>query len=234
MKPAFVFVTGNDTGVGKTVFASLLIRQLGTRGFRVAGLKPLCSGGRADALALQAAAGNGLTTDEVNPWHFRAPISPLLAARREQRRVRLREVVAHIQRVARPFDVTVVEGAGGLLSPLGEGFDSRDLIRALRAVPVVVCSNRLGAVNQALLVLGALPRAAGQRAQIVLMRCSRPQAASRTNLSFLRERAGGTPVHELPCLRHPEALEAALRQPQVRQTLEAVLDRIRRGGVIMK
>jgi len=186
MRPAILFVTGNDTGVGKTLLATLLARYLGARGLHVAGLKPICSGGRADALALQAAAGNGLTTDEVNPWHFRSPIAPLLAARRERRRVRLREVVAHIRRVARPFEVVVVEGAGGLLSPLGEGFDSRDLIRELQAVPVVVCANRLGALNQALLVLAALPRALRRGAHIVLMDPARANAASRTNPPLLR------------------------------------------------
>jgi len=233
VKPPVLFVTGNDTGVGKTILATLLTRHLRARGFRVAGLKPIGSGGRADALALQAAAGNGLTEDEVNPWYFRAPIAPLLAARGERRRVRLREVVAHIQRVAKPFDVAVVEGAGGLLSPLGEGFDSRDLLRALGAVPVVVCANRLGAVNQALLVLNALPRAAARRAQIVLMGPARAHAASRANPPLLRRLAGRTRVHELPHLRDPAALETALRRVAVRRTLDAVLHKLvdRRGSL---
>lgn len=232
MKPTILFITGNDTGVGKTTFASLLTRQLHARGCHVAGLKPICSGGRADAVALQAAAGNVLKLDQVNPWHFRAALAPLLAARREKRRVRLREVVTQVQRVARQFDVTVVEGAGGLLSPLGEGFDSRDLIRALRAVPMVVCANRLGAVNQALLVLGALPRAAARRAQIVLMNPARATAASRANPALIREVAGRTLVHELPHLRHPEAWAAAIRRAPVRRTLDAECQEIlgRRGS----
>ncbi len=223
MKPLILFVTGTDTGVGKTVFAALLTRHLQARRFRVVGLKPLCSGGRDDAVALRAAAGNRLTTDEVNPWHFRAPLAPLLAARRESRRVRLREVVAHVQRVTRSSEVAVVEGAGGLLSPLGEGFDSRDLLRALRAVPVIVCPNRLGAVNQALLVLSALPGAAVRRAQIVLMAPARSDAASRTNASLLRELAGRTPVHELPHFRHPDAAEVTLRDAGVRRTLNTMM-----------
>lgn len=222
MKTALLFVTGSDTGVGKTVFAALLSRRLRARGFRVAGLKPICSGGRADALALQAAAGNVLTTDEVNPWHFRAALAPLLAARREHRRVRLREVVAQIRRIAQAFEVAVVEGAGGLLSPLGEDFDSRDLIRALGAVPVVVCANRLGAVNQALLVLGALPPATARCAQVMLMGTARANSASRTNALLLRERVGNARVHELPYLNQPTALEAGLRNPAVRRTLDAL------------
>ena len=226
MKPVILFVTGSDTGVGKTVFASLLTRYLCARGFRVAGLKPICSGGRGDAVALHLAAGKVLALDEVNPWHFRAPIAPLLAARREHRRVTRQQVTAHLRAVAKSFDAVVVEGAGGLLSPLGPGFDSRDLIRALRAMPVIVCASRLGAVNQALLVLNALPRPAARRAQIVLMSPARANFASRTNPPLLRELAGNTPVYQLPHLHDPAALDAALSRSPVRQALAALLREI--------
>ena len=197
MKSKIFFITGSDTGAGKTVLAALLTRHLRERGKRVAGLKPICSGGRGDARALHEAAGKVLSLDEVNPWHFRAPLAPLLAARKENRRVRLREVVAHLRRVAKRFEVVVVEGAGGLLSPLGEGFDSRDLIRALRATPIVVCPNRLGAVNQALLVLEALPGDLATSAQVVLS-AAQTDAASVLNVRLLGELIGAKRVHELP------------------------------------
>lgn len=195
------FITGTDTGIGKTVLAALLTRYLRTQGLRVAALKPICSGNRSDARTLRAAAGNILPLDEVNPWHFRAPLAPLLAARQASQSVRLREVVAHVRRVAKRFDVAVVEGAGGLLSPLGEGFDSRDLIAALSAMPVVVCPNRLGAVNQALLVLNALPRRVAARTPVVLVSPSKPDAASRTNPKLLAEILGPQRLHQLPWSR---------------------------------
>jgi dethiobiotin synthetase len=201
MAAQILFITGTDTGVGKTVFAARLTRRLRAQGRRVAALKPICSGNRHDAQALRRAAGNGLTLDEVNPWHFRAPLAPLLAARREHKRVRLDEVVTHVRRVAGRFELVVVEGAGGLLSPLGEGFDSRDLIVALRATPLVVCPNRLGAVNQALLVVQALPRAAAARAAVVLVSPRKPDLASRTNPMLLREILGSDRVRVLPWLR---------------------------------
>jgi len=188
MKPAqILFITGTDTGVGKTVFAALSTVYLRQNGFRVAALKPLCSGGRDDARVLHAAAGKMLSLAEVNPWFFRAPLAPALAARKEKRQVRLREVVAHIRRIAKRFEVVVVEGAGGLLSPLGEGFDSRDLIAALQATPVIVGLNKLGAVNQVRLVLEALPRPAARKARVVLVNPQKPDAASRTNLELLKE-----------------------------------------------
>ncbi len=192
------FITGTDTGIGKTVLAALLTRYLRTQDLRVVALKPICSGNRSDARALRAAAGNILPLDEVNPWHFRAPLAPLLAARKERKRVRLREVVAHVRRVAKRFDVAVVEGAGGLLSPLGEGFDSRDLIAALGATPLVVCPNRLGAVNQVLLVLNALPHRVAVRTPVVLVSPRKRDAASRTNPKLLAEILGPQQVHELP------------------------------------
>ncbi|MCU0784554.1 MAG: dethiobiotin synthase [Verrucomicrobia bacterium] len=200
MAAKILFITGTDTGVGKTVLAELVTRQLRTQGVRVAALKPICSGGRDDARALRLAAGKVLTLDKVNPWHFRAPLAPLLAARMERKRVRLSEVVARICRVGKRFDVVVVEGAGGLLSPLGEGFNSRDLIVALRATPIVVCPNRLGAVNQALLVLNALPRALAKHTTVMLVSPRKPDPASLTNPKLLAEILGAQRVRVLPWL----------------------------------
>ncbi len=182
-----IFVTGTDTGVGKTVFASLATGSLRHHGFRVAALKPVCSGGRDDARQLHRAAGKVLALAEVNPWHFRGALAPRIAARQENRPLLRRAVVAHIRRIARRFEVVVVEGAGGLLSPLGEDFDSRDLIRALGAEAIVVCPNRLGAVNQVRLVLAALPAATARQARVVLVNPQQPDAASRTNPELLRE-----------------------------------------------
>src|SRR4051812_18445857 len=103
------FIIGTDTGVGKTVFASLLTQRLRERGVRVAALKPLCSGGRNDARILHHAAGKILILDEVNPWRFRAPLAPLIAARMENKSVKLREVVSHIRNVSKRFEMAIVE-----------------------------------------------------------------------------------------------------------------------------
>jgi len=195
-----IFITGTDTGVGKTFFAALVAHVLREQGVNVAALKPICSGGRDDARVLQKLAGAGLTLDEVNPWHFRAALAPVLAARREKKLVRLREVVTFVTRAAKKFNPMIVEGAGGLLSPLGENFDSRDLIVALNASPIVVCPSKLGAVNQVLLVLAALPEKFAARAGVVLVTQAKPDRASRTNKALLAERIGAKRIYELPWL----------------------------------
>jgi dethiobiotin synthetase len=219
MRRRILFITGSDTGVGKTVLTALVARHLRQRGISVAALKPLCSGGRGDARALHAALGGALTLDENNPWHFRAPLAPLLAARREGRRVRLGAVLAYVKAIHTRFETILIEGAGGLLSPLGEDFNARDLIASLRATPILVSPNRLGAVNQILLLLNALPRPIAQRAQVVLMEPARPDAASRTNPGLLAEFLGPVALHVLPWLHNPTGQDASSKVQNILKRL---------------
>jgi dethiobiotin synthetase len=217
------FVTGTDTGVGKTVLTALLARHLCQKGVKVAAFKPLCSGNRNDARALQRAISGALSLDEVNPWHFRASLTPLLAARQERMRVRLDDVCARALSLRQRFEVVLIEGAGGLLSPLGEGFTARELIIALRAAPIIVCPNRLGAINQTLLVLSALPAALARRARVVLVSPRHPDNSSRSNRRFLAEMLGPKRVQAVPWLADLSRLDRALSAPRLRQSLDAVL-----------
>jgi dethiobiotin synthetase len=212
-------ITGTDTGVGKTVFTAWLARFLRDSGVETAVCKPLCSGGRDDARLLRGAVGKSLTLDEINPWYFRAPLAPLLAARAEGQGPRLSAVVAHLHALTRRCDVLLVEGAGGLLSPLGEGFDTRDLIPRLRMAPVIVAANRLGVINSLRLTLEALPIAAARRARIVLMNPRRPDAASRTNAALLGEFFDPARILVLPWVASPIS-EKSFRDRRVRTELE--------------
>jgi dethiobiotin synthetase len=227
---ATFFITGTDTGVGKTVFTALLARFLGAQQLRVAALKPLCSGGRGDARELHRAGQGRLRLDDVNPWHFRAAIAPALAARREKRRVKLASVLAHIRTTRQSFDATLVEGAGGLLSPLGENFDSRDVIIALRATPVIVAPNRLGTVNHLLLTLAALPRSLRARASLVLMAPAKADSATGSNAALLGEFFPAERIFTLPWLGGPPDYARALRNPRVRQTLGRMLNAQPKSG----
>ena len=222
MQPAF-FITGTDTGVGKTVLTALLARYLRNRRVGVAAFKPVCSGGRADARALHAALGGALTLAEINPWHFRAALAPALAAAREKKSVALTQVLGHVRALQENFTVTLMEGAGGLLTPLGKDFDSRDLTMALRAIPVIVAMNQLGAVNHLLLTLAALPEGFRAQAKVVLMSPPKPDAATASNAKLLAQFFPAENILTLPWLGREFSLAAALKIPAVKRTLAAVV-----------
>lgn len=196
-----LFITANDTGVGKTVLTVVWTCYLRTWGRDVVALKPVCSGGRADARHLWQATGRLVPLDEVNPWWFRAAVAPAAAAEKAGVTIRLADVVEHVRRMAARFEVVLVEGAGGLLSPLGTGFDNRDLLRALGAVPVVVLPNRLGVVNQLRLVAEALQGQEWPAPQYVLMSQVRPHPAVRTHPSLLAAHVAPDRIHGFPFLR---------------------------------
>jgi dethiobiotin synthetase len=218
-----LFITGTDTGVGKTVLTALLTRFLRERGVHAAALKPICSGGRADAHALHAALAGALTLDEINPWHFRAPVTPSLAARRENKTVKLPQVLAHIRAMQIRFDVLLVEGAGGLLSPLGEKFSSRDLISALHATPIIVAPNKLGVVNHILLTLEALPNSARFKAKIILISPPKPDTAPWSNAKLLAQFVSPQQILSLPWLGNNFSATEALEIKQVKRILVALL-----------
>jgi dethiobiotin synthetase len=169
-------------------------------------VKPFCSGGRDDARLLRRAQNNDPALNLINPWHFQAPIAPLLAARRERRKVSMRKVLNHLIKCAAECELLLIEGAGGLLSPLGEGFDARDLILELRATPVVVSANRLGTVNQVRLVLAALPKPFADSARVALMEFAPKNQATRTNLALLGEYVSSSRIAVIPRIKWPDIL----------------------------
>ncbi len=207
MKPGFLFVTGTDTDVGKTVLAALLTRALRAGGVEAVALKPIGAGGREDARQLWLAGEKMLSLDQVNPWHFKTPLAPTLSARREGKRVRLAQVANQILGVSKKFETVVVEGAGGLLSPMGEEFDSRDLIARLHARVVVVAPNRLGVVGQVRLVLAALPPKIARSAQVLLVDQAKPDNSAKTNAKLLAEFVPEARIHALPWFERPAAVK---------------------------
>jgi dethiobiotin synthetase len=216
------FITGTDTGVGKTVLTALLLKFLRERVVNVAALKPICSGNRNDARKIFAAMNGSLTLDEINPWHFRAPIAPLLAARCENKKVKLSQVLTHVRALQKRFDVLLIEGAGGLLSPLGENFNSRHLIAALDATPIVVGQNQIGAVNQVLLTLEELPKKSQNKVRVVLMSPRKPDAATNSNADLLAEFFDTKRIFQLPWLGKNASAIQALKNRRVKQTLRAL------------
>lgn len=217
-------VTGTGTGVGKTVLSALLVRRCVQTGRPVRAFKPLCSGGRDDAKALAAASGGAQTLDEINPWHFEAPLSPALAARLERQTVSLMQVAEHIGRHFTRSGLTLVEGAGGLLSPLTADGDNRDLILRLRAFPLIVASNRLGVIHDVRATLGSLPPSLRNRAPVVLMAPAAADASTVRNARSLSDYHPADRIVEVP--RVSEEIQSGAGSPSV--ALNRKLDQILR------
>ena len=161
-----IFITGTDTGVGKTLASCTLLHALRARGLRAVGMKPLASGSDAtpdglrneDALALQAASDPRPRYEDVNPYALPLPLAPELAARDAGVEVALAPMLAAHARLAAQSDVVVVEGVGGWAAPLSPSLDQADLVHALGDdVPVVlVVGLRLGCLNHAYLSARAI------------------------------------------------------------------------------
>ncbi len=164
-----VFITGTDTGVGKTVAAAALVHALARAGLRVAPMKPIAAGATQqdgrwandDTRALLEAAGMGHElTDAVTPVLLREPMAPHIAAALEGRELSFEGIAAARARLESDADFLVVEGVGGFMVPLAEGLDTVDLARAFALPVVLVVGLRLGCLNHALLTVRAI-RAAG-------------------------------------------------------------------------
>jgi dethiobiotin synthetase len=187
-----IFVTGTDTGVGKTVLTALLVAHLRKQGRDALAMKPFCSGSRRDARLLRSLQPGCLTLDEVNPFYFDKPLAPAAAAKP----VPLGEALARIRALARRCEVLLVEGAGGLLSPLGSDYCARDLIRALSCRTIIVGRNRLGIINHTLLTAEAMQDVAIEKLAIVLMGVKNPDLSASSNEKMLRKgnARGGMPL----------------------------------------
>ncbi|HWV98281.1 MAG TPA: dethiobiotin synthase [Candidatus Acidoferrum sp.] len=248
-QPRVIFITGTDTGVGKTVLTSLLLCYLRRAGCRALAMKPFCSGSRADAKLLHALQDGELTLDELNPFYFPEPVAPVVAARKDGRSIRLRDVLARIQAVASREvagpkskinqNVLIIEGSGGLLVPLAEGFDVRALIRSLRCEVLVVARNRLGTINHTLLTVQALqttalhaahvPQRASRpppsRPKVVLMNPRTRDYSSSSNAAILTELLSPVPLLTLPFLGPRCCTPTAIKKsvPRAKETLEQIL-----------
>ena len=158
-KPPYgLVITGTDTEIGKTYVSTIIVRDLVKAGHRVGVYKPLASDcvsdGRdvvsEDAILLWEAAGQPLTLDKVCPQRFQAPLSPHLAARAEGREVDADLVRRGLEVWTGHCDIVVVEGCGGLMSPIDDESYFADLAYEFGYPVVAVVDNRIGAINQAL------------------------------------------------------------------------------------
>lgn len=216
------FVTGTDTGVGKTLVAAALLHRLHERHPRVVGMKPVAAGGDDDVAALQRASSIEAPRAWVNPYALAAPVSPHIAARREQRVIELAAIVDAFASLRAQADAVVVEGAGGFRVPLSDTVDGADLAAALGLPLVLVVGVRLGCLNHALLSAEAIRHRGLRLAGWVANRVDARMPEQDANIEFLARRLGAPCLADLPHRSPPDAREAATRFVDA-HTLEGLL-----------
>ncbi len=231
IRPRTIFITGTDTGVGKTLLTGLLLHHLRQNRCHALAMKPFCSGGTADVKLLHALQNGELKNEEINPFFFPEPIAPLLSARRRRRSIPLREVLKRIQFVQAKFQrpktsgCLLIEGSGGLMVPLGENYTVADLIEKLKCEVIITSRNLLGTINHTLLTARALQDAGQQRLKVVLMDGAGQDASSLSNTRILTELLAPVPVISIPFLGPNSAgIEAVKKnQKRIKKTLARIL-----------
>lgn len=159
-----LYVTGTDTGIGKTLASTALLHAYRARGLRAVGMKPVASGcdvtddgyRNADALALQAASDPRPPYAQVNPYALPLPLAPELAAREAGINIDLETIRAAHARLQSRSDIVVVEGVGGWAAPLSATLDQADLVGALDLPVLLVVGMRLGCISHARLGAAAI------------------------------------------------------------------------------
>lgn len=215
---AGIFITGTDTGVGKTVAATGLVRLLARRGHRSVGLKPVASGAHRtpaglrsdDALALASASAVSLPYELINPYCFEPAVAPHIAAAEAGVAMTLEKLVRWYERASVGTDVAIVEGAGGWRVPLHPAGFLSDLPEELGMGAILVVGLRLGCLNHARLSFEAITRS--HRCRFLGWIGNRIDAEFERldeNLAALAGLLDGPPIAVLPALRDPSAEASA-------------------------
>ena len=213
-----VFVTGTDTGVGKTLASAALVRALVARGIAVRPMKPVAAGAQrrsgryvnADTAELMRAGGDeGWSAQDVTPILLREPMAPHIAARREGRRITLAPALAALGRAQAADRFVVVEGVGGFMVPLDERLDTVDLARAFALPVVLVVGLRLGCLNHALLTARAIDAAGLELAGWIANAIDPRMAVRDENIEALERRLHAPLLARFPFGKRPSAAKLA-------------------------
>ena len=205
------FVTGTDTGVGKTLVSAALLHALALRHRRVVGMKPVAAGevqagalwANEDVLALRAASNCTVPPELDNPYSLPDPLSPHIAAQRAGLRIDIDHLVHCYRALARLADAVVVEGAGGFHVPLSDSTTGADLAQALALPVVLVVGLRLGCLNHATLTAEAIRARGLTLAGWVANRIDPAMQAQQDNIDYLQRRLGAPLLADIAYLGSP-------------------------------
>lgn len=207
------FVTGTDTGVGKTLVSCALLYGFADRGRSVAGMKPVaagCADGQHEDVRQLRAASNILASGgQINPYCFMRPVAPLLAARFTGISINFGRIAESFSELNAQADVVIVEGAGGFRVPLNDEQDSADLARQLGLPVILVTGMRLGCLNHALLTVEAIAARGLTLAGWVANVLEPDMMMLDENIALLRQRIEAPLLGVVPRMGLPDAREAA-------------------------
>ncbi len=215
------FVTGTDTGVGKTLVSAALLHALARRHSRVIGMKPVAAGvvrhaggwASEDALALRAASTLAVPPELDNPILLPDPLSPHIAAERAGVRIDIEHLVRCYRELARRADAVVVEGAGGFHVPLSDSSTGADLAQALTLPVVLVVGLRLGCLNHALLTAQAIRARGLLLAGWVANRVDPGMQAQEENIAWLQRQLATPLLADIAYQDAPDPRAIAIHLP---------------------
>jgi dethiobiotin synthetase len=186
-----LFLTGTDTGVGKTHVAALLVRGLRAAGMDAVGMKPICCGDRDDAEILHAASEGAASLAGINPVWLRPPAAPYVAAMIEERTIDLPLIRESYHRLSTAHRGLIVEGVGGWQVPIARDYFVSDLAVECALPVAVVVANKLGALNHTLLTVAAIRATGLACAGLILNHVAPPEEipgiAETTNRAILED-----------------------------------------------
>lgn len=196
------FITGTDTGIGKTTVSCALLHAFAAQGKKVVGMKPIAAGSEngkwLDVEHLLVASDISVTRQQINPYAFDPPISPHLAAQQAGREIDLTVIHHAYLELSSKADIVVVEGAGGFLVPINQQQTGADLAKLLNLPAILVVGMRLGCLSHALLTAQAI-QAAGLTLAGWVANCIDPQMlALAENIATLEQRLDCSLVGVLP------------------------------------
>ena len=215
------FVTGTDTGVGKTLVACALLRGYANRGLRAIGMKPVAAGAARngdrlvndDVMALRAAGSATVGGELVNPYCFAPAVAPHIAAAEAGVEIELDRIVRAYHALAAAGDRVIVEGAGGFRVPLGPRLDTAQLAAALGLPVVLVVGMRLGCLNHALLTVEAVRASGLVLAGWIANHIDPVMSRADENVAALEERLAAPLIVRVPYTRTPDASRLAAMLP---------------------
>lgn len=199
------FVTGTDTDVGKTVASAALLYSLKKSGYSTAALKPIAAGVEknayvnSDVITLQDNATNKNKYEEINPFLFKDPIAPHIAAKNESVNISIEKCIEKCQPVLKSnTDFIVIEGAGGLLVPLNSSHTMLDLAIALNAEIILVVGMKLGCLNHALLTVNAINESGLKFTGWIANHLSNDMPYLTSNIESLNQRINSPLIGQIP------------------------------------